>query len=219
MDSNRNDNKTFKILKNITLSGFVLILANFAPVIGVVFFDWAPLDIIFIYWLETLFIGLFNIIKMIFAPEEKNILKFFTIPFFIIFFGAFQAGQGVFILEAMPYLIHQLTGEQIEIAIVGYVEYLFWPALALFLSHLFSLIWNFFLMKEYKRAKISILFSKPIKRVVFQQFVVIGGCNLLMTSKNPMLLMILVILAKIYIDLNVHLKSHKPTSEVEPNTA
>lgn len=206
-------------MKNITLSGFVLILANFVPVIGVLFFDWAPLDILFIYWLETLFIGLFNIIKMIFAPEEKNILKFFTIPFFIIFFGAFQVGQGVFILEAMPYLIHQLTGEQIEIAIVGYVEYLFWPALALFLSHLFSLIWNFFLMKEYKRTKISILFSKPIKRVVFQQFVVIGGCNLLMTSKNPMLLMILVILAKIYIDLNVHLKSHKPTSEVEPNTA
>ena len=206
-------------MKNITLSGIVLILANFVPAIGVLFFDWAPLDVIFIYWLETFFIGLFNIIKMIFAPEEKNILKFFAIPFFIIFFGAFQAGQGVFILEAMPYLIHQLTGEHIEIAIVGYLEYLYWPALALFLSHLFSLIWNFFLKKEYKRAKISMLFSKPIKRVVFQQLVVIGGCNLLMTSKSPMLLMILVILAKIYIDLKAHLHSHKPATEVETKSA
>ncbi len=81
-------------MKNITLSGFVLILANIVPIIGVLYFEWAPMDVIFIYWLETLFIGFFTIIKMISAPREKYIYRFFVIPFFILFLGGFQAGQG-----------------------------------------------------------------------------------------------------------------------------
>ena len=202
-------------MKNISLSGFVLILANIVPIIGVLFFDWAPMDVIFIYWLETLFVGFFNIIKMIFAPEKFIIYKFIFIPLFILIFGAFQVFQGVFILKVIPYLIQQFTGEYIEIVILGYADYLFWPSLALLLSHLFSLIWNFFLMKEYKTADMSILMVKPVPRVFFQQCIAVFGCFGLLISNSPFVLMILVILAKIYIDLKAHLKSHQSPQEVE----
>lgn len=201
-------------MRNITLSGFVLILANIVPIIGVLFFNWAPMDVIFIYWLETLFIGFFNIIKMIFAPEKYFFYKFIFIPLFILIFGAFQAFQGVFILKVIPHLIQQFTGEYIEIAILGYADYLFWPSLALLVSHLFSLIWNFFLMKEYKTADMSILMVQPIPRVFFQQCIAVFGCFALLITNSPLVLMILVILAKIYIDLKAHLKSHKSINEV-----
>ena len=197
----------------------MLILANIVPIIGTLYFEWAPMDIIFIYWLETLFIGFFTIIKMIFAPREKNIIRFFTIPFFILFYGGFQAVQGFFILIILPNLILAFTGEYNEIATVGYVEYLFWPALALFLSHLFSLIWNFFLRKEFMTSKISKLFSKPMKRVVIQQIIVVGGCCLLMRTKSTVLLVVLVILVKTFFDLKEHIKSHLAAQEVEPGSA
>ena len=202
-------------MKNITLSGFVLILANIVPIIGVLCFDWEPMDVIFIYWLETLFIGFFNIIKMIFVPEKYIIYKFISISFFIFIFTLFQGFQGIFIFKAIPGLIEKLTGEYIEISIIGLAEYLFLPALALFLSHLFSLIWNFSLKKEYKKSDMSILMVQPIPRVFFQQCIAVFGCFALLISNSPFVLMILVILAKIYIDLKAHLKSHKSINKVE----
>ena len=206
-------------MKNISLSGFVLILANIVPIIGVLYFDWEPMDVIFIYWLETLFIGFFNIIKIIFVPKKYIIYKFISISFFIFIFTLFQGFQGIFIFKAIPGLIEKLTGEYIEISIIGFAEYLFWPALALFLSHLFSLIWNFFLKKEYKTVDTPILLFQPMQRVAYQQIFMVGGGFALAASNSPFIFMIFIILVKIYLDLKAHLKSHQSPQEVEPDSA
>ncbi len=58
-----------------------------------------------------------------------------------------------------------------------------------------------------------------MKRVVIQQFIIVGGCYLLMRSKNIVLLMVLVILVKTFFDLNEHVKSHLAAQELEPGSA
>lgn len=206
-------------MKNITLSGFVLILSNIVPFIGVLHFDWEPMDVIFIYWLETLFIGLFNIIKMIFVSEKYIIWKFILIPFFIFVFVLLQGIQGLIVFNVFPHYIHRFTDQYFEITILSYLEYLFWPSLALLLSHLFSLIWNFFLRKEYKKLDMTTLIVQPLPRIFFLFCVAYFGILVLVISENTLFLMVLVVLAKIYFDLKAHLKSHKSIQEVEPGSA
>ena len=60
--------------------------------------------------------------------------------------------------------------DETEVTNAMYVEYLFWPALALFLSHLFSLIWNFFLRKEFMTSKIKPLVSLLILLTIGVKF-------------------------------------------------
>ena len=177
------------------------------------------MDVIFIYWLETLFIGIFNIIKMIFVPEKYIIWKFVFIPFFIFFFGLLQGIQGLIVFNVFPHYIHRLTGQYFEITILSYLEYLFWPSLALLLSHLFSLIWNFFLRKEYKTLDMATLIVQPLPRIFFLFCVYYFGIIVLVISENTLFLMILVVLAKIYIDLKAHIKRHQSPQEVEPGSA
>ena len=49
---------------------FSLIIANLMPIYGVLFLGWEVFDIIIFYWLETIIIGLFNIIKIAMAEGE-----------------------------------------------------------------------------------------------------------------------------------------------------
>jgi hypothetical protein len=56
-------------------SVLVLVLANFVPLIGVLFYGWNAFNLIILYWLENLVIVLFNMIKISFCEIEdvKNI--------------------------------------------------------------------------------------------------------------------------------------------------
>ena len=47
------------------ISILLLILSDSVPLIGAVFFRWDIFSIIFLYWLESSVIGLFNVAKMI----------------------------------------------------------------------------------------------------------------------------------------------------------
>ena len=80
-----------------------LVVANFVPVFGIVFFDWDGSAVVFIYWSENLIVGFYNILKMILALGGKTVistilLKVYLIPFFVVHFGAFCFGHGMFLL-------------------------------------------------------------------------------------------------------------------------
>ena len=43
---------------------FILILANSLPLLGILFFSWDVFSLLFLYWLETIVIGFFNVLKI-----------------------------------------------------------------------------------------------------------------------------------------------------------
>lgn len=45
-------------------SVYALIFANTVPLIGVLFFEWSLFAIIFLYWMENIVIGFFNLLRM-----------------------------------------------------------------------------------------------------------------------------------------------------------
>ncbi|MFP6672620.1 MAG: DUF6498-containing protein [Pirellulaceae bacterium] len=53
----------------------VLIAVNVIPVVGVLFFNWDAFNVVFLFWLENLVIGLFTVLKMVTADPGKMSMR------------------------------------------------------------------------------------------------------------------------------------------------
>ncbi len=201
----------------LSISLVVLLVVNIVPLIGVIALGWSPMEILSIYWMETLIIGFFNVFKMILAaPKDmsNNILKVIMVPFFIVHFGVFLIVQGVFILLGIP---TALEGDNSEEAISLIIDDIFaamwWPALLLFSSHLFSFFWNYMGKEEYKKEHVADLMFKPYTRVFVQQFIAIFGVIVAEATSSVILIVVLVIIFKTAADAFAHRREHKKLEE------
>lgn len=200
----------------ISISIVVLILVNLIPILGVITMGWSPMEVLIIYWLETLVIGILNVFKMSLASLEDramNWMKFVMIPFFIIHFGIFVLVQGIFIIFVIPAVsglgADDMGNNVFESLIDQTVFGLWWPALVLFGSHLFSFFWNYIGKKEYHKISVDQLMFRPYSRVVMQQFIAIFGVMIAAATSSVVLIVTLVILAKTAIDVFAHFREHK----------
>jgi hypothetical protein len=82
-------------------SVIVLVLANLIPLGGVLFFGWQVFPIMFLFWLENVVVGAFNVVKMILArgPGSHVGVKLFLVPFFTVHYGIFTLVHGVFVFR------------------------------------------------------------------------------------------------------------------------
>ena len=82
-----------------------LVASNIVPLIGVLFWDWNVGSILLMYWFENIVIGVYNAVKMAMSPLGKEepqyvtdtTLKWSLIGFFVLHYGGFCAGHGVFV--------------------------------------------------------------------------------------------------------------------------
>ena len=51
-------------------SAMLLIVVNLIPIFGVVVLKWNPYDILILYWLENIVIGIFNFLRMLFVKGD-----------------------------------------------------------------------------------------------------------------------------------------------------
>ncbi|MGD8927201.1 MAG: DUF6498-containing protein, partial [Thioalkalispiraceae bacterium] len=116
----------------------ILVLLNALPVYGVFEWGWKSFDLIFLYWLENIIIGVFMILRMVVRPYSHVVeftLPVFMVPFFTLHYGMFCYGHGTFIVSLFG------KGLQPELAGMGIPEiiyplikthHLFWPLFGLF---------------------------------------------------------------------------------------
>jgi len=108
-------------------SSWSLIGANLIPIVGATFWGWGVFDVVFLYWLENVIIGVGNVARMVACqPVEGafgqlagpgsagsnrsgralafangllplSVLKIFMVPFFIVHYGGFCTGHVIFI--------------------------------------------------------------------------------------------------------------------------
>ncbi len=84
----------------LSLSVLALIVANIAPLVAVLFFEWDVMAVVVVYWAENIVIGFYNVLRMAIVPAgptSPHALKLFLIPFFCVHYGGFCAGHGVFV--------------------------------------------------------------------------------------------------------------------------
>ena len=100
-------------------SVIALIVVNLYPVLGVLFWGWEVFPIMVLFWSENVIIGFFNVLKMLTVqPEEKESIffKFFLIPFFILHYGGFTAGHGIFVVVVFGQFVFENTaGPRLDI--------------------------------------------------------------------------------------------------------
>jgi hypothetical protein len=194
----------------INVSIISLLIVNIFPIIGVTFFNWDLSSIIFLYWLENIVIGFYTVLKMI-RIENKNyigkslqkdgqtkeyMLKIPLILFFIVHYGMFTLGHGIFLIFLLtPNL--KMSGT----ILVGLVS--------LFISHGISYQRNFINKSEFKKKSSILQMFAPYPRVIIMHLTVLFG-SYLMISLNLKTFgaLLILITSKTAVDLITHIIVH-----------
>ncbi|MFZ1626636.1 MAG: DUF6498-containing protein [Candidatus Moraniibacteriota bacterium] len=194
-----------------------LIGANFFPLAGALFFGWPLSGIIFLYWMENVVIGIFNIARMTrstaavsppntfrmngrpYVPGMKRLLIFF----FILHYGLFTLIHGVFVSVAFG---------QPEIGALDFLV----AFGSLFVSHGISYQSNFIGQKEYERISAPELFIHPYKRIIVLHLTVLVGGMLAQLISVPLVAAVFLICLKTAVDLAIHLWEHRKFASLAP---
>ena len=184
-----------------------LFITNFVPLAGVLFFGWKLFPILFYYWLESLAIGMVNIMKMnaVGRAAGQGISRFSQMLFFTFHYGMFTLVHGVFLFvlfgpPSMP--VNQL-------ALAG---------VSPFISHLVSYYQNFIGKGEYQKTTLKNQLFAPYARVIAMHVTIIFGGILMQSYGTPAYALAILTVFKTAIDLVAHLGERrryeiKPTSQ------
>jgi len=194
--------------KPVTLaspSTLALIVSNFLPVIGALYFNWRLGDIMVLYWAESAVIAIFNVAKMVYINKWMGAISGL---FFLSHFSGFMAVHFLFIYGLFIEGLHHTTDGSLK-AVAGLFISL-WPALlALFISHGISFATNFVGQREYERITLQQQMKAPYRRIVLMQVTLILGGFIIALLDDPLPVILLFILAKIIMDTRAHLKEHE----------
>ncbi len=206
-----------------SLPAIFLILANLLPLYGVLFWGWKVFTVMFLFWLESAIIGVYNILKMLIVIGynvffKKNPLYLgglFLIAFFTVHYGGFMFGHLVFICALLGPKTPAVTGaagttDMIQSALLlQHMDIIKVAAYTLLASHGMSFIYNFLLKRKFKTTVLPALMFAPYGRIVLMHIAIIAGAFAVMAlGAQPALLAILVGM-KLVIDLVCHTASHK----------
>jgi hypothetical protein len=215
------------------ISFIFIIGANSIPVIGVIFLNWNPFMILFIYWGESLIIGIFNLLKMFISGSIENghfspsgfagaagLCAFFTVHY-----GLFMFVHGIFLVVFMILSLSMSIeggGGDIdpfsfissiypgEMTAAELLESEFSAVIALFLSHLVSFYLYFIKPGEYNHTTADVYMMRPYKRIFIMHLTIIFGAFALFISgfKSAVFIIIWIGL-KILFDLKIHVSELK----------
>ncbi len=211
-----------------------LILANLVPLAGILFFGWSTFYVLIFYWLESLAVGFFNVLKMALAKNQFSahttliqqpdligkdqykvleylapfgiVWKIFMIVFFILHYSGFMLGHLIFIV----FLSAPTSGLELDLpSIITVILNIIVASVAVFASHGISFATNYLGRKEYEQADIGKLFSAPYSRIIVMHITIIGGAFLVSITGLPSSLIIIFIALKAGVDIDAHLKEHR----------
>ena len=172
-----------------------------------------PMAIVFAYVFETIVIGLIHILKLFYVIRNNNPKKgldklkdYFSIPFFLIHYGAFVVIQSVIIYTAFALYDDRFST---SLSLSNFLDIFNLEgfnivALSIIISHLFSFSFLFLKKEKYKNQDSSLYFIKPYLRIFIQQFLVIVPMFfLIFTNYVGMLAAIFLIVIRTFLDFYI----------------
>lgn len=144
--------------------------------------------------------------------------KLFMIPFFTFHYGMFCFVHGVFVFELLGGKGGSvISGGPIK-GMSIMVSSLFdsggkWFVIAIIGSHLFSFFSNYLAKGEFRRTSTHVLMGSPYARIVVLHVAILFGAFAITALGSPLWLLILLIVGKIFIDVKLHIRSHRKALE------
>lgn len=202
--------------RTLTISDFALIVVNLIPLYGVWLEGWDAKQIFLVYCMETVIVGLINIIKMacvtIFV-KPKDVWEnngsitmqsgWLFIFFFIVHYGFFVFIQTQIFFSVTGMLpagtffkgyakIPQLLGTNGKLLLLLFIAY-----------YTAQNFFSFFNSGTYKTISMGRLMFEPYLRIFVQQFVVILG-SMFLTFGGGKIFMLVFVVVKIFFELFVN---------------
>jgi hypothetical protein len=202
---------------------FVAILENTIPLFGILFFGWSAFALLLSYWLETLVIGFFTILKMKratknFPVDGRNKLvagplrsvtsleKNFAIGFFMIHYG-------VFCMVHFGFLKTFALLAQDPISFSGLVVL---SVIPFFITHGKKFQQEFIVNKEYETTPLAKIMFSPYRRIVVMHVVVLfGGIPFIIFHNLASQFAILLIVLRVLLEVKVDEKAKKIVSQID----
>jgi len=207
-------------------SAVFLLLANAAPLAGVLLHHWTVFAVVLLYWCENVIVGGFNVLRMLVAKPQESLAwlgKAFLIPFFCAHYGMFTFVHGVLVFALFGGTrAHSGFGLSVPVVLTTLREQgLVWAVVALIVSHAFSFFHNYVAGGEYLRISLQQLMAQPYARVVVLHVAVLFGGWVILALGSPIGALIILIALKTSLDLRAHLAERRklggaPHSAAEP---
>ena len=210
--------------RKLTISDFLLIVVNCIPLYGVWFEGWDAKPIFLVYCMETIIIGIINVVKMacitifvrkkdVWESNSNNMQSgWFFIFFFIVHYGFFVFIQTLIFFSVskmvpggsflMSYSkIPELLGDNGKLMLLIFIAY-----------YTLQSIFDFFSTGNYKTVSLGKQMFEPYMRIFVQQFVVILGSFFLTFGAGKIFILIFIV-AKIFFELFINFDRYLAVAE------
>ncbi len=143
-----------------------------------------------------------------------HLMKLFFIPFFSVHYGMFCLVHGVFIFVLLggggPFGMGPEPFGGLRFQVVSVLSGGLWVALlGLVVSHLFSYIYYFLYLGEYRRTNAAMLMMAPYGRIVVLHVAILFGAFATHLLGQPLVLLLLLIVGKTLLDWSLHRREHR----------
>lgn len=166
--------------RRITLSNIMLLISNLIVILTILYYQEGILVLLIVYWIESVWIGLLNIVKL-WMIKSWIVSRIFATLFFLMHFGIAMAIYIVFVFVIGDVLEPELSAEikQDPILFLWNNSSLLIALASVTTYHIISLIKNYIMLKEYIGVRLSAQMFKPYNRIFVMHFTVMAGVFLL----------------------------------------
>lgn len=165
----------------------------------------SPLSVLFVYFLETIVIGIFNALKMFCTIKLGKSSGFVLIIFFLFHYGFFVAIQSIFAFAIFGIGEESIFKEPFHLienyGIILRLDDIKLAFPAIIITHLGKFFTDFIANKKYLKFGIKEMMVSPYVRIIIQQFLVILSFFFIMFSKAGIIAAIILILLRFFIDM------------------
>ncbi len=212
-----------------------LVIANLLPLLGVPLWGWSLSDLLMLYWLENAVVGLFTVLSLLVVRPDGAALfplvvaKLFSVPFFVVHYGLFWLGHGIFLMTffgggagglfgaggsgSLAPGIAGLAGSfffsPVHAALAN-AEVVVWPLALILVSHGVAFVTDFLAKGEFRTAAVNELMMRPYVRVVVLHVTIVLGGFVALALGPSVGVLLLFVLVKIVADVAAYLRMRRP---------
>jgi hypothetical protein len=203
-----------------------LVAVNLAPLAAVHYLDANAIDLLFLYWVETVVVGFYGVLRLAFArgSEATRAWLFALIPLFVVHFGAFTALYGAILFEMFghktslflfdPYSRYGFASGKGLWEIVPFAFAA--QGVLVFAAHGIAFVQNYLKGGEYRHATFLGEQQRPYRRIGVMHATLILGGAVTSANNSPLGMLVVLVLVKTAIDVYVHIRAAPRTPLESP---
>ena len=185
------------------------VLGNLIPFFGVLFLGWDAAQILILYWVENVVLGVLTLPRLI-ATAKSFAEGAFLVPFFIVHYGLFCFGHLTFAL-----LIVADFGDEAGGLYGGLFRMLrepsfLWAVAAVVALNLFAQIREWWQPGKWRTSDAKIEMFKPYGRIFVLHLTVLFGSAVVMMLGGPVAAILILCLLKALLELRLLAFSEPP---------